>query len=187
MEDRYNEIRDYLRKQHNANVSEVKGSYHGNGHLYHYDDVINDNDNNSIRNRPTVWSNLIFFGKVMVFLAAVLLCSCYIYGGQNLKKGAEMAWRDANTGITKLENENDTVRETMGYVRTAWHKVKDFAGEYINAEESIPETATDSDEQKPENVTGYDEQILETATDSDEQKPENVTGSDEQISDTATD
>lgn len=131
MENQYFEIRDYLRKQHNANVSEVRGRYHGNGYVYHYDGVNDDNIENSGHRRPSAFSNLVFFGKVMVFLAAVLLFSCYIYGGQDLKKGAGMALNDANTEIAKLEDENETVRETMGYVRSAWHKVKDAAGEYM--------------------------------------------------------
>lgn len=131
MENQYFEIRDYLRKQHNANVSEVRGRYHGNGYVYHYDDVDEGNDEHAERRRPSAFSNLVFFGKVVVFLAAVLLFSCYIYGGQDLKKGAGMALKDANTEIAKLEDENETVRETMGYVRTAWRKVKDAAGEYM--------------------------------------------------------
>lgn len=142
MEDRYYEIRDYLRKQHNANVTEVRGKNHGNGYVYYYEDVTEDN-NKSKRRRPSTLSNLVFFGKVMVFLAAVLLFSCYIYGGQDIKKGAKMAWRDANSEITKLENENDTVKETMSYVRTAWHKVKDVAGEYIDADK-LPDKAEDN-------------------------------------------
>lgn len=132
MENQYAEIRDYLRKQHNANVTEVRGRYHGNGYVYHYEDIDEDNDREAKRYRPSAFSNLIFFGKVMVFLAAVLLFSCYIYGGQDLKKGAGMALRDANAEITKLENENDTVKETMGYVRNAWHKTKNFVGEHLD-------------------------------------------------------
>ena len=131
MENQYAEIRDYLRKQHNANVTDVRGRYHGNGYVYNYEDM-EDNHKDDGKYRPSAFSNLIFLGKVMVFLAAVLLFSCYIYGGQDLKKGAGMALHDANTEIIKLENENETVRETMGYVRNAWHKTKDFVGEYID-------------------------------------------------------
>ena len=131
MENQYAEIRDYLRKQHNANVTDVRGRYHGNGYVYNYEDM-EDNHKDDGKYRPSAFSNLIFLGKVMVFLAAVLLFSCYIYGGQDLKKGAGMALHDANTEIIKLENENETVRETMGYVRNAWHKTKDFVGDYID-------------------------------------------------------
>lgn len=142
MEDQYVEIREYLRKQHNANVTDVRGRYHGNGYMYHYDDA-DDNENTSKRYKPSAFSNFVFLGKVMVFLAAVLLFSCYIYGGQDLKKGAGMALRDVNAEITKLENENDTVKETMGYVRSAWHKTRDFVGEYFETgmnENSYEET-----------------------------------------------
>ena len=133
MEDQYVEIREYLRKQHNANVTDVRGRYHGNGYIYHYDDA-DDNENTSKRYKPSAFSNFVFLGKVMVFFAAVLLFSCYIYGGQDLKKGAGMALRDVNAEISKLENENDTVKETMGYVRNAWHKTKDFVGEYFETD-----------------------------------------------------
>ena len=132
MEDQYLEIRDYLRKQHNANVSEVRGREHGNTYVYHYDDTMDDADTKNHDRRPSAFSNLVFLGKVFVFLAAVLLFSFYLYGGQDLKKGAKMALRDANVEIVKLENENETVKETMGYVRTALHKTKDFVGEYID-------------------------------------------------------
>ena len=134
MENQYAEIRDYLRKQHNANVTEVRGRYHGNGNVYHYEDIDEDDNRETKRYRPSAFSNLVFLGKVLVFLAAVLLFSCYIYGGQDLKKGVGMAWRDANVEITKLENENEAVKETMGYVRNAWHKTKDFVGEYFETD-----------------------------------------------------
>lgn len=132
MENQYGEIRDYLRKQHNANVTDVRGRYHGNGYVYNYEDIEEDYGKDAKGYRPSAFSNLIFFCKVMVFLAAVLLFSFYIYGEQDLKKGAGMALHDANTEITKFENENETVRETMGYVRNAWHKTKDFVEEYID-------------------------------------------------------
>lgn len=134
MEDQYVEIREYLRKQHDANVSDVRGRNRGNLYVYHYEDDVQDREQGIHGRRPSAFSNLVFFGKIMVFFAAVLLFSCYIYGGQDVKKGAEMAWRDANVEITKLENENENVRETMGYVRTAWHRVKEFAGEYMETE-----------------------------------------------------
>lgn len=134
MENQYEEIREYLRKQHNANVTEVRGRYHGNGYAYHYEDIEEDDDGEYKRYRPSAFSNLVFFGKVMVFLAAVLLFSCYIYGGQDLKKGAGMAFQDVNAKISKLENENDTVKETMGYVRKAWHRTKNFVGEYFETD-----------------------------------------------------
>lgn len=146
MEDQYVEIREYLRKQHNANVTDVRGRYHGNGYMYHYDDA-DDNENTSKRYKPSAFSNFVFLGKVMVFLAAVLLFSCYIYGGQDLKKGAGMALQDVNAEISKLENENDTVKETMGYVRSAWHKTRDFVGEYFETgmnENSYEDTNTEN-------------------------------------------
>lgn len=67
----------------------------------------------------------------MVFLVAVLMFSCYIYGGQDLKKGAGMAIDEINGHIVSLEQDNDTVKETMSHVRSVWNKVKDFSKEHI--------------------------------------------------------
>lgn len=132
LEDQYNEIRDYLRKQHNANRSEVHGRNHGNGYVYqYYDEDIYDNRYDRQKERRKALPDIIFLGKIMVFLVAVLMFSCYIYGGQDLKKGAGMAIDEINGHIVSLEQDNDTVRETMSHVRSVWNKVKDFSKEHI--------------------------------------------------------
>ena len=130
LEDQYSQIRDYLRKQHNANMSEVYGRYHGNVSVDQYYDN-NDNRQDRHNDNTKAYANIIFIGKIMVFLMAVLMFSCYIYGGQDLKKGAGMAFDELNGRIICLEQDNATVRETMCHIRSAWTKVKDFSMEHI--------------------------------------------------------
>ena len=132
MEKQYNDIKEYLRKQHNANLNEVRVRYHNNGYVYHYDEYNGDIEQVDRGKRISGSSDSLFVFKIIVFLVAVFSFSFYIYGGQDLEKGAKMAWRDVNAEIVKLENNNETVKETMGYVRNAWHRVKDFAGEYMD-------------------------------------------------------
>ena len=73
-----------------------------------------------------------FKGKVFLFLLSVMLFSCYLYGGQDVKKGAVMVWNDMNTQITRLEEEEPAVKQAMGYIRKAYEEVKDFTRTYIN-------------------------------------------------------
>lgn len=130
LEDRYNEIRKYLRNQHNANSVEVHSRYQGRNYAYHYDgNVYNDNYDKTPKKSHS--SGLLFWTKIAVFLFAVLTFSCYIYGGQDLKKGFEMALSDTNAQISQLEQDNETVKETMTQVRKVWRNVKDFAGDYF--------------------------------------------------------
>ncbi|MCR5702909.1 MAG: hypothetical protein K6G76_12310 [Lachnospiraceae bacterium] len=130
MEDRYNDIRNYLRNQHNANSVEVHSRYQGRSYAYHYDDVATT-DNFAKKPPKHPVSGFVFWGKIAVFILSVLTFSCYIYGGQDLKKGFRMAVSDTNDQIVKLEQDNETVRETMTQVRNVWHNVRDFAGEYF--------------------------------------------------------
>lgn len=128
MENQYNEIKEYLRKQHNANRSEVHGRYSGNRNVYHYDDI--DIEDNYYDGKNKVQgSNIFFFGKIILFIVAVLLFSCYIYGGQNLKKGSDMAMKEIKNHIVRLEQDNDNVKETFKLVKKTWKKVKDFTVE----------------------------------------------------------
>ncbi len=126
LDERYNEIREYLRKQHSANRNDVRLRYHSNGYICHYEED-EYNDNKVTQNKSG--SDFLFFFKIILFLVAVLTFSCYIYGGQNLQSGFDMAVSEAYEQIEKLERDNETVRETMAGVRSVWHKVKDFAGE----------------------------------------------------------
>ena len=130
MEEQYNDIREYLRKQHDVNRNEVRSRYRLNRYNYHYDDEFYDNEYSDKCEKNRSRSNLIFLFKIITFLVAVLTFSCYIYGGQNLKNGFEMAVSETCEQIEKLERDNETVRETMAGVRNVWHKVKDFKTEW---------------------------------------------------------
>ncbi len=42
-----------------------------------------------------------------------------------------MAVSETKEYLLRLENDNEVVRETMAGVRSTWHKVKDYAEEYM--------------------------------------------------------
>lgn len=128
MNEMYSEVREHLRQQHAMNTQEIRGKKVDNSYkygYYEYDGVQGE------MNDGTFWT-FSFKGKVFLFLLSVLLFSCYLYGGQDVKKGAVMAWNDMNTQITKLEEEKPAVKQAMGYVRKAYEEVKDFTKTYIN-------------------------------------------------------
>ena len=124
----YSEVREHLRQQHAMNTQEIQGKNIDNSYkygYYEYDEVQGDT------NGGTSWT-FSFKGKVFLFLLSVMLFSCYLYGGQDVKKGAVMVWNDMNTQITKLEEEEPAVKQAMGYIRKAYEEVKDFTRTYIN-------------------------------------------------------
>ncbi len=128
MNEMYSEVREHLRQQHAMNTQEIRGKKVDNSYkygYYEYDGVQGE------MNGGTFWT-FSFKGKVFLFLLSILLFSCYLYGGQDVKKGAVMAWNDMNTQITKLEEEKPAVKQAMGYVRKAYEEVKDFTKTYIN-------------------------------------------------------
>lgn len=124
----YSEVREHLRQQHAMNTQEIQGRNIDNSYKYGYSEY---NDAQGERNGGASWS-FSFKGKVFLFLLSVMLFSCYLYGGQDVKKGAVMVWNDMNTQITKLEEEEPAVKQAMGYIRTAYEEVKDFTRTYIN-------------------------------------------------------
>ena len=128
MNEMYSEVRNHLRQQHAMNTQEIRGKNIDNSYkygYYEYDGVRED------MNGGASWT-FSFKGKVFLFLLSVMLISCYLYGGHDLKKGAAMAWNDMNTQLTKLEEEEPAVKQAMGYVRKAYEEVKDFTKTYIN-------------------------------------------------------
>lgn len=137
MSEMYSDVREDLRRQHAINRQEVKGKREAAG-LYRTDYY------GYSEPRKSAFSGLIFKGKIAVFLVSVMLFSCYLYGGQDVKKGAAMAWNDINTQITKLEEEEPTVKQAMTYVRKAYSEVKDFAQTYIGLELGDTENISDN-------------------------------------------
>lgn len=128
MNEMYSEVREHLRRQHAMNTQEIRGKNIDNSYkygYYEYDGVQGDT------NDGTSWT-FSFKGKVFLFLLCVMLFSCYLYGGQDVKKGAAMAWNDMSTQITKLEEEEPAVKQAMSYVRKAYEEVKDFTRTYMN-------------------------------------------------------
>lgn len=127
MNEMYTQIREELRKQHAMNRQEVRGRRE-NAALYRSDYYGLEQSENGER---SAFSGFIFRTKIFVFVVSVMLFSCYLYGGQDVKKGAAMAWKDISTQITRLEQEEPAVKQAMGYVRKAYSEVKDFAHTYI--------------------------------------------------------
>lgn len=128
MNEMYSEVREHLRQQHAMNTQEIQGKNIDNFYkygYYGYDGVQGDMNGN------TSWT-FSFKGKVFLFLLCVMLFSCYLYGGQDVKKGAAMAWNDMSTQITRLEEEEPVVKQAMCYIREAYEEVKDFTKTYIN-------------------------------------------------------
>lgn len=126
MNEMYSEVREALRRQHAMNRQEVRGKNIGG--YYRYRDYDREQEENDTLQALT------FKGKIVVFLLSVMLFSCYLYGGQDIKKGAVMAWNDINTQITKLEEEEPAVKQTMDYIRNAYSEIKDFAETYMGLE-----------------------------------------------------
>lgn len=130
MNEMYAQVREHLRQQHDANTQEIHGKkvdnfskygYYGNDGKMNGEDIAGSQSNSS------------FFGaKVLLFLICVMAFSCYIYGGQDIRKGATMAWEEMKVGITELEKEEPVVKEAMSYVREACDEVEDFTKTYLN-------------------------------------------------------
>lgn len=128
MNEMYSEVREHLRRQHAMNTQEIHGKNLDNSNKYSY---YGYNGVQEEANDGTSWT-FSFKGKVFLFLLCVMLFSCYLYGGQDVKKGAVMAWNDMSTQITRLEEEEPAVKQAMSYVRKAYKEVKDFTQTYMN-------------------------------------------------------
>lgn len=125
MNELYSEVREHLRQQHTANTQEIYGKNIADFHKYRY---YGENENQDNLNNDTVFVK----GKIFLFLVCVMIFSCYLYGGQDVKKGASMAWNDMNIQITRLEEEEPVVKDAMAYARKAYAEIKDFAKIYLN-------------------------------------------------------
>jgi hypothetical protein len=67
--------------------------------------------------------------KIFVFLGSVMLFSCYLYGGQDVKKGATMAYNDMRTVLHKWEEQEPAVKEAMSYCRQGYQWICNVAEE----------------------------------------------------------
>lgn len=126
MNEIYSEVREHLRQQHAMNTQEICGKKLDNFNNYRYygnGDAIGKREGSTIS---------ILNLKICFFLVCVMLFSFYIYGGQDVKKGAAMAYEEMKVQITKLEQEEPAVKQAMSYVRKAYHEVEDFTETYMD-------------------------------------------------------
>lgn len=133
MNEMYAQVREHLRQQHDANTQEIHGKKVDNFNKYGY-----YGDDGKMSSEVVAGSQLdnSFFGaKALLFLIGVMTFSCYIYGGQDIRKGATMAWEEMKVGIIALEKEEPAVKEAMSYVRKAYDEVEDFTKTYLNVGE----------------------------------------------------
>ena len=115
MNEEYREVREELRRQHTKNVSEVYGRGSQGNVSY------------SVMNEPEkpVGFQIGFKLKVLCLLAGIMVFSLYIYGGQDVKKGADMAWNELTQTIEQLEEKEPIVKETISYCKKGYNTVRD--------------------------------------------------------------
>lgn len=115
MNEEYQEVREELRRQHAKNVSEVYGRG-SQGNLSY--SALNEQE------KP-VGFQIGFKLKVFCLLAGIMVFSLYIYGGQDVKKGADMAWKELTQTVAQLEEDEPLVEETISYCKKGYHWVRD--------------------------------------------------------------
>lgn len=115
MNEEYREVREELRRQHAKNVSEVYGRG-SQGNLSY--SVMNELE------KP-VGFQIGFKLKVFCLLAGIMVFSLYIYGGQDVKKGADIAWKELTQTVAQLEEGEPLVEETISYCKKGYHWVRD--------------------------------------------------------------
>lgn len=120
MNDLYSEVREHLRQEHARNTNEI---YVRNGVSNGYYTGVQENM------RDVSWT-FSLKGKVIVFIVCVMLFSCYLYGGKDVKKGAVMAWSDMRQQIMVLEDEQPYVKEAITKVKQIYEAVSSYIKEY---------------------------------------------------------
>ena len=127
MNEAYQEVREQLRRQHAMNKNEVHGKEIPTSRAYFYGrEIENEGQGSGI--------SFAFKFKIFVFLCSVMLFSCYLYGGQDVKKGASMVYQELRATVINLEEEEPLVKEAVGYCRQGYYWIKDAAKEYMNEE-----------------------------------------------------
>lgn len=122
MNESYQTVKEQLRRQHTMNQNEL-----------HSKNLAFDSFRpfNQAHEEDEFGSNFGFKMKVLCFIGCVMLFSCYLYGGQDVKKGANMAYQDIKIAVLQLEEEEPIVKEAMAYCRQGYHKIRDAAANYL--------------------------------------------------------
>lgn len=126
----YSEVRQHLRQQHTMNLQEVYGKR--DGYRLHTDFMVN-NDVQKQRMNHTFWT-FSFKKKIFLFLGSVMLFSFYLYGEQNIERGAMMAWNDFQTQIDKMEQSSPVLEKVILSFKKGFQETKEVINLYINDE-----------------------------------------------------
>ncbi len=115
MNEEYREVREELRRQHTQNMNEVYGKG-STGNLSYLS--LSETSNPS-------GFQIGFKLKVLCLIVGIMVFSLYIYGGQDVKKGADMAWNELTQTIEQLEEKEPIVKETISYCKKGYNTVRD--------------------------------------------------------------
>lgn len=121
MDDAYKEVRRQLRQQQMMNDQELK--------IRKGERLVDDRYEEFQEE-----SGISLGSRIALFVMCIMLFSCYLYGGKDVKKGALMAWNDMTGQIGRLEEEQPAVRQVMNYMRMARDEVKELTNTYRNQE-----------------------------------------------------
>lgn len=127
MNEIYSEVLENLRRQHSMNTQDIYGRRDGylyNSGKYKYNDVQEDTNKNAF------WTFSIK-GKGFIFLTCVMLFSFYLYGEQDVKKGATMAWNDFYNQMVEIE-EKPAYAKAMNGAKSFYKEIQDFLDTYFN-------------------------------------------------------
>lgn len=119
----YSEVREHLRRQHMMNQQEIYGKSIGGNEKF-YDNMLSEEEG-----APS--KSFFLKGKMFLLMLCIMVFSCYLYGGQNVQKGAVMAWKDIHKQVNELEQEQPYVKKTMNYVRSTYSEIKSFMETYF--------------------------------------------------------
>lgn len=115
MNEEYREVREELRRQHTQNMNEVYGKGSAGNLSY---PSLNEMSNPS-------GFQIGFKLKVFCLIVGIMVFSLYIYGGQDVKKGADMAWTELTQTMEQLEEKEPIVKETISYCKKGYNTVRD--------------------------------------------------------------
>lgn len=131
MDERYHEIRESLRKSHFQNTREVYQRERSPIYQYNYSGRQYVQDENM---NQASWA-FSLKGKGFFMVLFVLFFSCYLYGGKNIQKGANMAITELENSIFAVEQKYPQVQETICVLKETYRNICDFAEEYMVLDE----------------------------------------------------